>query len=168
MEALTPDHVQTVLQALHLDITIHRFPHSTATSPLAAEAIGCEVGQIAKSLCFVVHDQPILVIASGDQRVDDRKLATLLGVTRKEVKFATPAQCVEYFGYAPGGVPPVGHRRRPQAVFLDTSLQRYTQIYPAGGASNAIFGITLAQLAQISGGTFADVRRDAADHPSPA
>jgi prolyl-tRNA editing enzyme YbaK/EbsC (Cys-tRNA(Pro) deacylase) len=160
VEPLTPDHVQAALHALHLGITIRFFPHSTATASLAAEAIGCEVGQIAKSLCFVVEDQPILVIASGDQRVDDRKLAALLGVSRKQVKFATSVQCVEYFGYAPGGVPPLGHRRQPYAVYLDLSLQRYTEIYPAGGASNAIFGVTLAQLAQISRGTFADVRRD--------
>ena len=142
MDVLTPEHVQTALHALHLDIVIEMFPHSTATSPLAAEALGCEIGQIAKSLCFLVNDHPILVIASGDQRVDDRKLATLLG-------------------YAPGGVPPVGHRHRPHAVYLDASLQRYAQLYPAGGASNAIFGVTLAQLAQISGGTFVDIRRDA-------
>ena len=161
MEAFTPEHVQTALNALHLGITIRFFPHSTATSQLAADAIGCEVGQIAKSLCFMVHNQPILVIASGDQRIDDHKLATLLGVTRKQVKFATPAQCLEYFGYAPGGVPPIAHRRRPHAVYLDASLKRYTQIYPAGGSSNAIFGVTLVQLAQISGGIFADVRRDA-------
>jgi prolyl-tRNA editing enzyme YbaK/EbsC (Cys-tRNA(Pro) deacylase) len=160
MEALTPNHVQAALDALHLGITIRLFPHSTATAPLAAEAIGCEVGQIAKSLCFVVQDHPILVIASGDQRVDDRKLAALLGVTRKAVAFATPDQCVEHFGYAPGSVPPVGHRQKPHAVYLDDALQRYTQIYPAGGANNAIFGITLAQLAHISGGTIADVKRD--------
>ena len=86
-------------------------------------------------------------ITSGDQRIDDRKLATLLGVPRKQVKFATPAQCLEYFGYAPGAVPPIAHRRRPHAVYLDTSLKRYTQIYQAGGSSNAIFGVTLAQLA---------------------
>jgi prolyl-tRNA editing enzyme YbaK/EbsC (Cys-tRNA(Pro) deacylase) len=160
MEALTPDHVQTALHAFHLGITIRLFPHSTATAPLAAEAIGCEIGQIAKSLCFVVQGRLILVIASGDQRVDDRKLAQLLGVTRKQVTFATPAQCIEHYGYAPGGVPPVGHRHRPHAVFLDASLERYTHVYPAGGASNAIFGITPAQLAHISGGTFADVKRD--------
>ena len=160
MEALTPDHVQAALDALHLGITIRLFPHSTATAHLAAEVIGCEVGQIAKSLCFMVQDRPILVIASGDQRVDDRKLATLLGVTRKAVTFATPDQCVEHWGYAPGSVPPVGHRQKPHAVYLDDALQRYTQIYPAGGANNAIFEVTLAQLAHISGGTFVDVKRD--------
>lgn len=160
MEELTPEHVQAALRGLHLDVTVRLLPQSTATSSLAAAAIGCEVGQIAKSLCFVVDDRPILVIASGDQRVDTRKLAALLGVGRKRVKFATPAQCIAYFGYAPGGVPPVGHRRRPHAVYLDASLQRYTQIYPSGGARNAVFGLTLAQLVQISGGTFADVRQE--------
>lgn len=160
MDVLTPEHVQTALNAFHFGITIQFFPHSTATSQLAAAAIGCEVGQIAKSIGFVVQEQPVLVIVSGDQRVDDRKLAALLGVTRKQVKFATPEQCVAYFGYAPGGVPPVGHRRKPQAVYLDTSLQRYTHLYPAGGSSTAIFAVTLAQLAQISGGVFADVKRE--------
>lgn len=160
MEALTPDHVQTALNTFDLGINIRRFQNSTATSQLAAEEVGCELGQIAKSICFVVNDQPILVIASGDQRVDDRKLATLLGVARKQIKFATPEQCIEYFGYAPGGVPPVGHRSRLQAVYLDESLQRFTQIYPAGGSNNTIFGLTLAQLEQISGGKFVDVRRE--------
>lgn len=159
MDTLTPEHVQTALDAFHLGITIQHFQQSTATSPLAAAALGCEVGQIAKSLGFMVHDQPILVVISGDQRVDDRKLAALLGVTRKQVKLATPDQCLAHFGYAPGGVPPLGHRQRPHAVYLDTSLQRYTQLYPAGGSSQAIFGVTLAQLAQISYGTFVDVKR---------
>jgi prolyl-tRNA editing enzyme YbaK/EbsC (Cys-tRNA(Pro) deacylase) len=75
--------------------------------------------------------------------------------------FLHPARFKAAIGYAPGGVPPVGHRHRPHAVYLDASLQRYAQLYPAGGASNAIFGVTLAQLAQISGGTFVDIRRDA-------
>lgn len=130
MEALTPDYVQAALDAFHLGITIRLCPHSTATAPLAAEAIGCEVGQIAKSLCFVVHDRPILVMASGDQRVDDRKLAALLGVTRKAVAFATPDQCVEHFGYAPGSVPPVGHRQKPHAVpsmTYSNATPRFTQ-----------------------------------------
>jgi len=130
MEALTPGHVQAALDALHLGITIHLFPHSTATAPLAAEAIGCEVGQIAKSRCFVVQGHPILVIAAGDQRVDDRKLATLLGVTRKAVTFATPDQCVEHFGSAPGSVPPVGiarSRMRCTSMTHSNATPRFTQ-----------------------------------------
>jgi prolyl-tRNA editing enzyme YbaK/EbsC (Cys-tRNA(Pro) deacylase) len=162
MESLSPDHVQAALDAFDPGLKIRFFENSTATSQLAAEEIGCELGQIAKSICFVVNDQPVLVIASGDQRVDDRKLAALLNRSRKQIKLATAEQCLEYFGYAPGGVPPVGHRTKIAAIFIDDSLKRYQQVYPAGGSSNAIFGLTLDQLVQLSGGIFADVKREAA------
>ncbi|MBN8617916.1 MAG: YbaK/EbsC family protein [Anaerolineae bacterium] len=159
-EAFNPEYVQSVLDSFGLGIMIRTFENSTATSQMAADEIGCELGQIAKSICFVVEGQPILIIASGDQRVDDRKVAGLMGVGRKQVKFASAEQCLGYLGYAPGGVPPVGHRTTPRAVFLDDSLKRYEKIYPAGGSSNTIFEVTLGQMEQISGGTFADVRRE--------
>lgn len=161
MEPLSPDHVQRLLDSFNLGIHIRHFENSTATSQLAADEIGCQLGQIAKSICFIVDEKPVLVIASGDQRVDDRKVAALLGISRKQVKFATPEQCIDLIGYAPGGVPPLGHRTPPRAVYLDDSLKRYQQIYPAGGASNAIFGVTLDQLETITGGTFADIKREA-------
>src|SRR5215216_3001729 len=94
MEPLTPKDVQFVLDKFALDIHIRYFENSTATSQLAADEIGCELGQIAKSICFIVDDKPVVVIASGDQRVDDRKIAALLGVSRKQVKFASAEQCV--------------------------------------------------------------------------
>jgi prolyl-tRNA editing enzyme YbaK/EbsC (Cys-tRNA(Pro) deacylase) len=160
MEPLTPTDVQTALDGWNMGIQIRFFENSTATSQLAADNIGCELGQIAKSLCFIVDEKPILVIASGDQRVDDKKLAAMLNVSRKKVKVASAEACVEIYGYAPGGVPPLAHRTRNLTVFLDESLKRYTQIYAAGGAHNAIFGIKLDQLVQISGGQFADVKRE--------
>ena len=161
MDSLTPQDVQKALDAFNFGIQIRFFENSTATSQLAADEIGCELGQIAKSICFIVDERPVVVIASGDQRVDDRKIAALLGITRKQVKFATPEQCINLIGYAPGGVPPLAHRTSPRAVYLDDSLKRYTQIYPAGGASNAIFGVTLEQFATITGGEFADIHREA-------
>ena len=160
MDVLTPQDVQKALDTFNLAIHIRFFENSTATSQLAADEIGCQLGQIAKSICFVIEDKPVIVIASGDQRVDDRKVAALLGVSRKQVKFATPEQCIDLIGYAPGGVPPLGHRTSPRAIYLDDSLKRYQQVYPAGGASNAIFGVTLDQLATITGGTFVDIRRE--------
>ena len=160
MDSLAPEHVQKVLDTFSLGIQIRFFENSTATSQLAADEIGCELGQIAKSICFIVADSPVVVIASGDQRVDDRKLAALLGISRKHIKFATPEQCITLIGYAPGGVPPLAHRTIPRAIYLDSSLKRYSQIYPAGGASNAIFGVTLEQLATITGRIFVDVRRE--------
>jgi prolyl-tRNA editing enzyme YbaK/EbsC (Cys-tRNA(Pro) deacylase) len=157
---LTPADVQNKLDQLGLDIQIHFFETSTATSQLAAENIGCELGQIAKSLAFIIDGRPVLIIASGDQRVDEKKLATLFNVSRKRVKVAKPEECIEIYGYAPGGVPPFAHRTNALPIYIDDSLQRYDLIYAAGGASNAIFPIRLDQLVEATGGQFADVKRE--------
>jgi prolyl-tRNA editing enzyme YbaK/EbsC (Cys-tRNA(Pro) deacylase) len=161
MEPMTPADVQAALDRLNLGIKINFFENSTATSQMAADNIGCALGQIVKSLAFVVDEQPIIILASGDQRVDDRKIAAIFNVGRKKVKVATPEQCVEIYGYAPGGVPPLAHRTSGLPMFLDDSLQRFPQLYAAGGAHNAIFPITLDQLVSITSAPFADVKRDA-------
>lgn len=161
MQPLAVADVQAALDRAGLATTIQLFDNSTATSQMAADNIGCELGQIVKSLAFIVDGQPILVLASGDQRVDDRKIAERYEVGRKKVKIATPEDCVAIYGYAPGGVPPVGHRTPGLPTFIDSSLQRFDQLYAAGGASNAIFPITLTQLLDVSGGEIVDVvRRD--------
>lgn len=160
MQEATVDDFRKALHALAPDIEITLFENSTATSQLAAAAIGCELGQIAKSLLFMVDDLPVIVIASGDQRIDDRKLAAMYNVTRKKVKFATAEQCIEITGYAPGGVPPLGYRTPNLTIYLDDMLKRYTMVHPAAGAHNACFPITLERLVQITGGTFADVKKD--------
>ncbi|MBC7871772.1 MAG: YbaK/EbsC family protein [Chitinophagaceae bacterium] len=162
MEALTPADVQNALKRLNLDVKIQTFEASTATSQQAADAIGCELGQIVKSLAFIIDDQPILVLASGDQRIDDKKLAAIFNVGRKKVKTATAEECVSIYGYAPGGVPPFGHRISGLPTYLDDSLQRYEQLFAAGGSPNAIFPLTLTQLVAATGGQFADVKREAA------
>lgn len=162
MQPLTPADVQRVIDRLGLKTEIRFFETTTATSQQAADNIGCELGQIVKSLAFLVDGQPVVVLASGDQRVDDRKLAALYDVGRKKVKAASADECVAYWGYAPGGVPPFGHRTAGLPVLIDESLRRYDLVYAAAGAHNAIFPIALAKLAEISGGQFADVRRDPA------
>ncbi len=160
MQLLTPDDVQSVINELGLETKIHFFDESTATSQMAADNIGCELGQIAKSIAFMVDGKPILVITSGDQRVDDRKIATMFEVGRKKVKAARPEQCIEHYGYAPGGVPPFGHRTRNLQIFIDESLGRFEQLYAAGGAHNAIFPISFEQLINATGGKVADVKQD--------
>jgi prolyl-tRNA editing enzyme YbaK/EbsC (Cys-tRNA(Pro) deacylase) len=160
MTPLSPADVQSALDRLELGIRIRCFDSSTATSQLAADQIGCALGQIVKSLAFVADGKPLLVLASGDQRVDDKKLAELCGVTRKKIKIATAEECVQIYGYAPGGIPPIGHRTAELPTYLDDALQRYDQLYAAGGAPNAIFSITLRQLLTATGGRIADVKRD--------
>jgi prolyl-tRNA editing enzyme YbaK/EbsC (Cys-tRNA(Pro) deacylase) len=161
MQALTPEHLQQVLDSFNLGLQSVQYSQPTATSELAAAAIGCEVAQIAKSMCFMVKKtDPILVVASGINTVDDRKLSKLLEVGRSKVRFAKPEQCIELFGYAPGGVPPVGHRTEGIRIFLDKDLQQYEGIWAAGGTANINFGLSPDQLQQITGGAWADIAKN--------
>jgi prolyl-tRNA editing enzyme YbaK/EbsC (Cys-tRNA(Pro) deacylase) len=157
MQPLTAADVQAAIDRLNLNIQIRFFDTTTATSQQAADNIGCELGQIVKSICFIVAGQPVIVLTSGDQRVDDRKLAEMYSVGRKQVKVATPDECISIYGYAPGGVPPFGHRTPNIATYIDDSLTRYEMLYAAGGEHNAIFPITLEQLQAATGGKIADV-----------
>lgn len=98
MNPLATTDVQNALRYLAVDIEIIEFSESTATSELAAEAIGTTVSRIAKSIVFMVLDEPVVVITAGDQRVDDRKIAAHFEVGRKKVKIAKPEQCIEFIG----------------------------------------------------------------------
>lgn len=161
MQALTPDNVQLTLNQYNLDIKLIQYDDNTATSELAAEAIGCTVAQIAKSICLMINKtDPILVVASGVNTVDDRKLSNILGVGRKKVRLAKAEQCIEIFGYAPGGVPPVGHRTEDLRIFLDEDLRQFDKVYAAGGTANVNFGLTPDQLALITGGQWIDVKKE--------
>ena len=160
MQAMGVQDVQLALEHLQLKIEIIVFDRPTATSQQAAENVGCVLGQIVKSLGFLIQKaKPILILASGDQSIDDRKLASLFQVGRKKVRMMSPEQCMSILGYWPGGVPPLGHRRANIPVILDESLRRYDIVFAAGGAENAIFPIKLASLQQVTRADFADIAR---------
>ncbi|HEY0184652.1 MAG TPA: YbaK/EbsC family protein [Rhodopila sp.] len=132
------------------------FPQSTHSSAEAAAAIGCDVAQIAKSMVFVAADGvPVLVVASGANRVDEKKVASLLG---RKISRADAAFVLDRTGFAVGGVPPVGHATTP-VTFLDQDLQRFPTIWAAAGSPNAVFALTPAELARLTGAGFADVAR---------
>ncbi len=156
MEPLTSQAVQAALDALGTGIQVQIFETSTATSAEAAASIGTTLGSIVKSLVFMIDGQPLVILASGDQRIDTRKLAAMYTISRKKVKVATTEECVTIIGYAPGGVPPVGHRSRVP-MLIDQTLGRYEMVYAAAGAPNAIFPIPYAKLVEITGGQVADV-----------
>lgn len=160
MQALTPEHVRAALADFDPAIHIQHFDDSTATSAEAAAAVGCEVGQIAKSLCFLIDGEPILVIASGDSRVDEKKLAARHDVSRKRVKMATAQQCLSIYGYLPGGVPPVAHRSDGIRVYLDEQLKRYDLIYAAAGTASSVFPVETNRLTALTGGTWLAVARE--------
>ncbi len=161
MKPRGPADVQAALDSLGLGIQIRTFDESTATAPEAAAAIGCELGAIVKSLCFVVDNRPVVVLTAGDQRADDRKIAALFNVGRKKVKLADAEATVEATGYEPGGVPPVGHVR-PLPVLIDSTLGRYEVVYAAAGSPNAIFPIRFETLVSVTAGLVEDIVREGA------
>lgn len=136
------------------------FEESTRTSADAAAAIGCSVAQIAKSVIFRGSEsgRPVLVVASGVNRVDERKVAALLG---EKVKSADADFVREKTGYVIGGVPPVAHAT-PPVTFLDSDLQRLGKIWAAAGTPNAVFELTWDDLLALTGGTPADVAKQPA------
>ncbi|MFP4301629.1 MAG: YbaK/EbsC family protein [Spirochaetaceae bacterium] len=155
-EPFTPEHVQEVLDSFDMGLKVDHYEENTFTSEDAAKAIGCELGQIAKSMCLTVGGKPVLVVASGDKRLSDAKLAKQFGIGRKKVKIATPEECVEIFGYPPGGVAPVGHRTPGITVILDETLGRWEEIHAAAGTHHHNFTLTFEQLQEITGGTVLD------------
>jgi prolyl-tRNA editing enzyme YbaK/EbsC (Cys-tRNA(Pro) deacylase) len=133
------------------------FEASTKTSADAAAAVGCTVAQIAKSIVLktVKEQKPVLVIASGANRVDEKKVSAVIG---EKVKSADVDFVVAHVGVAPGGVPPVAHKVRP-IVILDQDLRRFSEIWAAAGTPNAVFKLTWDDLVALTSGTPADVAK---------
>jgi len=150
------DRVQAALDTLGLDILVQRFDRSTGTAPEAAAAVGCELGAIVKSLCFLIDGQPVLVLAAGDRQVDSKALRRIYGVSKRKVKIADPETVEAETGYAVGGVPPLGHPR-PLNTLIDRSLSRYAVVHAAAGSANSIFAIPYQTLVEVTQGQVRDV-----------
>ena len=149
--------VQAALDASGIALQVREFPASTKTSQEAAVAVGCDVAQIAKSMIFraAASDRSVLVLASGANRVDEKKVAALLG---EKIERATPDFVRAKTGFAIGGVPPVGHVE-PPVVLIDEDLLRLAELWAAAGTPNAVFRLTPAELQQLTGGQVAAVRQ---------
>jgi prolyl-tRNA editing enzyme YbaK/EbsC (Cys-tRNA(Pro) deacylase) len=148
------DRVRASLAEHGLDhLKVREFAVSTATASAAAAAIGTTVGRIVKSLVFMAGAQPVLVLASGPNRVDLEKVSRLLGqsVTRPNADVVKTLT-----GFSIGGVPPVGHAQ-PLATLIDRDLLQYDEVWAAAGTPNAVFAIAPSDLVSISGGRVEDV-----------
>ena len=146
--------VQDALAAAGIASTIVEYAVPARTSAQAAEVLGCAVAQIAKSLVFrAASGRPVLVIASGTNRVDERKVADLVG---EPIGKADAAFVREVTGFAIGGIPPLGHAVR-LAPLIDRDLLGHDVVYAAGGTPHAMFPLTPGELVRVSGGTVADV-----------
>lgn len=146
--------VQDALDAVGIATTIVEYDTPARTSVQAAEVLGCKVAQIAKSLVFrAASGRAVLVIASGTNRVDEAKVAKLVG---EPIGKADAAFVREATGYAIGGIPPLGHPRS-LAPLVDRDLLRHAIVYAAGGTPHAMFPVAPDALLRVSGGTAADV-----------
>ncbi|MFW5695063.1 MAG: YbaK/EbsC family protein [Alkalispirochaeta sp.] len=155
-----PDHVRRVLHQLDPTLDVQHFEATTFTSQDAADAIGCRLGQIAKSMCLFADGAPLVVVMSGDRRLSDAKLAKRFGIGRKKIKIAQRNECVDVFGYEPGGVSPVGHRTAGIPILVDERLRRWDEVWAAAGSANDNFKVTFDQLCRITDGEVVDCAKD--------
>lgn len=147
--------VQQALDAMGLDLKVMNMPESTRTAQEAAEAVGCQIGQIVKSLVFKTRysQKPVLVVASGPNRVNEKKVGELLGepLVKADAEFVR-----ETTGFAIGGVPPLGHLQ-PIKTFVDKDLLQFESIWAAAGTPRSVFCLTPADLVKITGGKVIDI-----------
>lgn len=148
--------VHAALSKFGFELNIVEFSESTRTAQEAADAIGCTVGQIAKSLIFKGKEsqKPILIITSGSNRVNEKSVKELIGekLEKADAKFV-----LEHTGFVIGGVPPVGHAT-PINTFIDEDLMRYNEIWAAAGTPNTVFKLTPEILAEITKGRIINVK----------
>ncbi|MCY3754060.1 MAG: YbaK/EbsC family protein [Alphaproteobacteria bacterium] len=149
-----PDRVKAALEALSLDCEVLTLPDSTRTAEEAAKAVGCAVGEIAKSLVFRAGDRAVVAVMSGDDRLDTARLSAAVGaeVGRADAGFVRAAT-----GFVIGGVPPLGHAE-PVALFMDRGLFRFVRVWAAAGSPFSVFAIEPARLRDASGARVADLR----------
>ena len=153
------DSVERVREALraagHAD-TITMFPEGTRTAQDAANAVGCAVAQIVKSIVLRAGEQVVLVLASGANRVDTAKISRAVG---QPVKSADGRWVRDVTGFAIGGVAPVGHLGAPR-VFIDADLMKLDPVWAAAGSPRHVFRTGPADLARMTGGEITDVREE--------
>jgi prolyl-tRNA editing enzyme YbaK/EbsC (Cys-tRNA(Pro) deacylase) len=147
--------VQEALAAKGLDCKVVEMPATTRTAQDAAAAIGCRLEQIAKSLVFKTRQtrRAVLVIASGKNRVNEKRLGELIG---EPLDKADPDFVRECTSFAIGGVPPVAHLQALQTL-IDQDLMTLDEIWAAAGTPHAVFALRPAELMKVTGGTFVRV-----------
>lgn len=152
-----PSAEQFVLQAREqydFDPTVEEFPEGTKTAAAAADAIGCDVAQIASSIVLVADDEVVVSVTSGANRVDMDKVAAALGVA--SARMAEADEVKEATGWSIGGVPPICHATSVPVV-VDETLLKYETVWAAAGTPSAVFAVGSAELVEMSGGEVVEV-----------
>ena len=148
--------VQDAIKQHGLTTQVVELPASTRTAQDASNAIGCHVGQIVKSLVFKSKrmKRAVLVLTSGANRVDERKIESLIG---EPLGKADPDFVRRETGFAIGGVPPLGHKKT-LPTYIDKDQLEYPKVWAAAGTPHAVFEVDPESLATITGGVICDVK----------
>ena len=148
--------IQDLLNSLGYRYTVVEHVESTRTAQEAADRAGCQLGQIVKSLIFrgKTSDKPILVLTSGANRVDEKRISEYAGesIGRADAEFVRTVT-----GFAIGGVPPIGHNEKME-TYLDEDFQQYSLVWAAAGTPNAIFELKTEDLQKMTGGKVVKVK----------
>lgn len=134
----------------HIEAEILHLTADTPTVADAARVMGVQPEQIIKSVLFLADEQPVLVIGNGLNRINYKKLADHLGVSRRRVKTADSDEVLTITGYVAGSVPPFGHVQ-PLRTILDTAVLEQTDIYGGGGEIHALMCLKTAELQRVVG-----------------
>ena len=151
---MSSDKIQKILDNLGISFQIKEFPESTRTSLDASKAIGCDISQIAKSILFESEKKPILVIASGSNKIDEKKVEEEIG---ERIKKADAEFVKNKTGYSIGGVSPIGHNEKILTL-IDEDLMKQDEIWAAAGTPHSVFKLTPKQLVQITHGKIANLK----------
>jgi len=148
--------VQDTLKALGSPNDVLELQSTTRTSAEAAQAVGCSVGQIAKSIVFraTQTDKPILVIASGSNRVNEKRIESFIS---EPLGKADADYVRKHTGFVIGGVPPIGHLEKIE-IFIDQDLLSYEEIWAAAGSPHAVFKLTPSDLVKMTGGRVVGIK----------
>ena len=135
-------------------LAVKEFPEGTRTAVDAARAVGCELGQIVKSLVFVAAGKPVVALVSGANRLDEKRLSAVAGEPVRKADADTARSAT---GYSIGGVPPFGHATEVP-VFMDRDLLSYEMVWAAAGRPESVFEIAPDRLRELSAATVADLK----------
>lgn len=133
----------------HIDLGVQQFPEGTKTAVDAATALHTEVGNIVKSILFLVNKEPVLVLVTGDKRVSVLKLAGTLGVKVDQIAKADADTTREITGYPVGGIPPFGHDRLLKTL-MDEAIPDRAECFVAAGTPTSIFSISGSKLKELT------------------
>ena len=148
--------LQKFIDDNRVEATIIPLNEHTTTVADAARALDVATDQIIKSLVFRLNEEPLLVINNGLARVDRKKVAAVMGVGRKRVKFASPEHALETTGFVVGSMPPFGHLTKLRTL-IDTAVIKLDEIYGGGGSIDAMMRMTSSELLRVTAGTVVDV-----------